>query len=182
LIAPRAADKIAELIKMVKKILLVKHITSKKNGAIFCQVKINVKLNHDKPSIICGTHAWRGAEPNLRRSLNRRILAGGTRSGIKEEPALVNKADIIRIEDASACTKKYFKMASVFRGDLSFKQTTKRASTLISRPIHATNQEEADIVINDPINRIHINNIFQGRNSIKRRIISIVGLWAQKLF
>jgi endonuclease/exonuclease/phosphatase (EEP) superfamily protein YafD len=84
---------------------------------------------------------------------------------------LVTRAEDTRIEEASAWIKKYLRIASELRGDLLLRHSAKRASMLISRPIHAVNQEEADIVMKDPINSIQKKRIFQGKNNIERRII-----------
>lgn len=71
--------------------------------------------------------------------------------------------------DASAWTRKYFRMDSEFRGEDKWSERARNARRLTSRPIHAISQEEADIAISEPkINKIVKNN-FQGRISIKRR-------------
>jgi hypothetical protein len=76
----------------------------------------------------------------------------------------------IRIADASAWIKKYLREASEFRGDLSDIITARRASKLISSPIHAINQEEADIAIREPARIIPQKRNFHGSKIIKRRI------------
>lgn len=46
---------------------------------------------------------------------------------------------------------------------------------LISSPIHAINQEEADIAIKEPIIKIKLNIIFQGSKRIKRGVYPYLG-------
>jgi hypothetical protein len=78
--------------------------------------------------------------------------------------------------EASAWTRKYLRAASEFRGDFDLIRIAMRARILISKPIHAANQEGAEIANKEPmINKIK-NIIFQGRIKIKRRTVSIFGI------
>lgn len=148
-------------------------------GAIFCQerrIKTSVQA---KPSIIKGTQKWNGAEPNFKAKL--KIIKGFVKEKEEEKKNEERKIVLIRIAEAKAWTKKYFKVASALRGDLFSINKVRRASMLISRPIHAIIQEGAEIAIKVPENKIKKNKIFQGRIRIKRRTLSIFGIWAQKL-
>lgn len=93
----------------------------------------------------------------------------------KENITLDLKALEIRMAEAIAWTKKYFKAASELREDLFDMSNPSKAKRFISSPIQAINQEEADIASIEPKNRINKNKIFHGRISIKRRIIPYLG-------
>lgn len=86
------------------------------------------------------------------------------------------KALQIKIAEAKAWTKKYFNVASEFREDLNLISRASSPSILISRPIHAIIQEEAEIAIVVPKKIIYKNIIFHGRISIKRGSASIFGI------
>jgi hypothetical protein len=89
---------------------------------------------------------------------------------------LLLKALQIRIAEAKAWIKKYFRVASEFREDLNLISRASSPNILISRPIHAIIQEEAEIAIVVPSKIIYKNIIFQGRISIKRGSTSIFGI------
>ena len=82
----------------------------------------------------------------------------------------MDKALEIKIAEARAWTKKYFNVASELREEGPDINKASKASILISSPIHAINQEEAEIAKSDPKIMMKINNNFQGRIRIKRRI------------
>ena len=82
----------------------------------------------------------------------------------------------IKREEAKAWIRKYLIAASAFRGDLLSIRIAKTAIVLISRPIHAINQEGADIAVTDPKINNRMNKVFQGRENIKRRRFSIFGI------
>lgn len=150
--------------------LVSKHEDNRKKGAIFCQVKRIRLLFQVSPSEICGTHIWNGAPPSLTISLSiineeKRLI-----DDKKENNDLALNALEIRMADAKACTRKYFKDASELRGDFSAINNASKASILISSPIHAIIQEEAEIAIRDPTIKIRVNMNFHGRIRIKRRI------------
>lgn len=73
------------------------------------------------------------------------------------------------MEEAKAWIKKYFRIDSEFRGDEECKAKARKANKLISRPIQATSQEEADIVTKEPEIRRRKKSNFHGRINIKRR-------------
>lgn len=153
----------------------------RKNGATFCQVKIREELIQWNPSIIWGTQRWKGAAPNLIRSLSKINLEKKSSDERWPNNILPEKALQIKIAEAKAWIRKYFKVASELRDDLKLIKRAKSPSMLISRPIHAIIQEEAEIAIQVPRKITYENIIFQGRKRIKRRSTSIFGIWAQKL-
>lgn len=146
------------------------HAERRKKGAIFCHVIRIELLIHERPSIICGTHRWKGAAPILIRRLIMIKIENRFKDDKKENKFLVVRALEIRIADAKAWTRKYFNVASEFREEGLDRNKASRASMLISKPIHAINQEEAEIATNDPRVKINKNKNFQGRIKIKRRI------------
>lgn len=95
---------------------------------------------------------------------------------IDQRENLVPKTLDIKIDDANACTRKYLRAASEFRGDFDLIRIAMRAKILISRPIHAASQEGAEIANKEPRINSSKNIIFQGRIKIKRRTMSIFGI------
>lgn len=82
----------------------------------------------------------------------------------------------MRMAEAKAWIKKYLRVASELREDLKLMNRAKSPSMLISSPIHAIIQEEAEVAIKVPRKITNKNIIFQGRISIKRGSISIFGI------
>lgn len=80
--------------------------------------------------------------------------------------------------EAKACVKKYFNEASVEKRFLVFVINGIKESKLISNPIHAPNQEFAEVEINVPLTRVIKNKNLVGLLSIreKRGITSIYGV------
>ena len=110
------------------------------------------------------------------RRLKRIRLINGLSPLIDQWTNLTPKALETKTAEAKACTRKYFRAASEFRGDFEFIRRAMRASILISRPIQAAIQEGAEIAAKVPIiNRI-MNISFHGRKRIKRRTMSIFGI------
>jgi hypothetical protein len=138
-------------------------------------------LNHERPSTTCGTQTWKGEAPSLIKSLIV-IRVVNEKENEDTEKTILKKEKKTSIEEASAWIRKYFSVASELRGDFSYKNKAKRERTLISKPIHAINQEEAETAKIELIIKENLNKIFQGRIRIKRRTRSIVGIWAQKLY
>jgi len=102
-------------------------------------------------------------------------IKGGSLLIDQKEKLRPNTLDT-KIAEASAWIKKYFKAASEFRGDFELIRIAMRARMLISSPIHAANQEGAEIANKDPEINKNKNIIFQGRINIKRRTMSIFGI------
>ena len=109
-------------------------------------------------------------------SLRRIRLIKGLRFLIDQWIKLIPKILDTSTAEARTCTRKYFKAASEFRGDLELIRRAIKASMLISRPIQAAIQEGAEIAAIEPRISKEINADFQGRRRIKRRIVSIFGI------
>lgn len=122
------------------------------------------------PSTTWGTQIWKGEAPSLIKSPREINLLNPLEGEKKINWFIFKKAEKIRRDEAKAWIRKYFNVASEFRGDLSLKERTKRDRILISRAIQAINQEEADMVIIVLVTKKNININFQGAIKIKRRI------------
>lgn len=172
--APITADKTIEAKKIFINVVLKDDI-SKIKGAIFCHertIKAHVQFI---PSTTWGSQTWKGEAPSLINNLSDKIILSSFDGLVKKNWYILKKAEKIKIAEANAWTRKYFNDASEFRGDLSLKERAKRDKILISRAIHAVNQEEAEtakIVLDTKKNK-NIN--FQGIIKIKRRIIPYLG-------
>lgn len=159
------------LIVMILRLILPKdskYSIVRIKGAIFCQVNMSVRLNHVKPSMICGTHKWNGAAPSLINNLIKIKVEKKSREDRKLKIILPLKALQIKIADAKAWIRKYFSVASEFREDLNLIKRANSPNMLISSPIHAIIQEEAEVAINVPRRITYKNIIFHGRSSIKK--------------
>lgn len=148
----------------------------KVKGAIFCHLRIRADLNQLKPSTTCGTQRWKGAAPSLIKSLLKMKLENKLKEETEPNNILLLNALQIRTAEASAWIRKYFKVASEFRDDLNLISRANSPSILISRPIHAIIQEEAERAIIVPKKIIYKNMIFHGRKRIKRGSTSIFGI------
>lgn len=90
------------------------------------------------------------------------------------------RADIISSIDAEACMRKYFVAPSVDRGLCGLMISGMMANKFISRPNHAVNQCELNIVNIDPeISVIIISSDASGLISTGRIKTNIFGVWAR---
>lgn len=123
-------------------------------GAIFCQVKRIKTPNHSSPSQTIGNQKCKGAAPIF---INREIFIKVSILKYKSKDRGIDTkiTAIKKILDARACTKKYFKDASVISIDLDLLIKGINESKLISNPNHILNQEEELITIIVP--RIKVN-------------------------
>ena len=87
---------------------------------------------------------------------------------------LIIKALEIKTAEAKAWVRKYFRVASEFRGDFSFIANVMKAIMFISSPIQAVIQEGAEIAIKEPRTSNDKKKAFQGK--IKKRALPIFGI------
>lgn len=128
-------------------------------GAIFCQVIMINAISHEIPLITSGNQKWKGAAAIFKSKAElTRIEA------VLDNPSLrfVLLAKI-KIEnkskaDAIACTIKYLIVASGAYLFLNLFIRGIKDNKLISKPIHAVNQDIEEIEINVPIIIVFKNN------------------------
>lgn len=143
-------------------------------GAIFCQVKTIIELNHVRPKIISGNQKWNGAIPILIKKAEFIIKRFIDIIFIFLEilKLIISKVIlIIIIDDAIVCTIKYFTDASDEVILILLYINGIIANKFISKPIHIPIQEVAEI----EINVLKINK-FKNKNLkflfIKKRILN----------
>lgn len=152
-------------------------------GAIFCHV-INAKpFIQFNPSITPGNQKWNGAAPifSNKAELIRIgikvlwIIEGVTVLKVRALIVTASKS----VAEAKACVKKYFNEASVEKRFFVLVINGIKDSKLISNPIHAPNQEFADVEIKVPLISVIKNKNLVGLLSIreKRGRTSIYGVW-----
>jgi hypothetical protein len=181
-IAPKIDENAAAQSKeFIKFSLISKQFNRRAEGPTFCQAKIIKEFLQESPSITWGSHKWKGAAPIFISSLKK------IKKEVTEElerlccKAAASKTVDRRIEEANAWMRKYFKVASFSRGEEKFISKAKTASIFISRPTHTMNHDEAEIEKIGPMIKRLRKIAFQGRISIQKGNISILGIWAQKL-
>jgi len=170
-INPMMADKIIDVTRVK---LFIKDNMIK--GAIFCHVKIIKHWGHSINIITCGNQKWRGATPAFAIRL-REIINSLSWVILNMEKLEFKKIHIIKVVDATACTKKYLIEASTERYIILLIRMGAILIKLISSPIQAENQDEEEIVITDPIKRDGIKIKYLDLIKIKKKKIIYFYRW-----
>lgn len=125
------------------------------------------------PSITPGNQKWKGAAPIFRSSellinvfiIIERLEFGREGLSIREPKITVRS----NVAEASACTKKYFKEASVENKFFELVIKGIKERRLISKPIHAPNHELAEVEINVPPINVNKNKNLVGLLTIREK-------------
>ena len=132
-------------------------------GAIFCHVAIISPLEKGNPCKTSGNQKWQGARPILKaRALIIEIeviLFGGSRTDHEPTIQACISAPLSKSAALIAWIRKYFIVASIFRGENFEHKTGIRARVFISRPIHIINHFSEEITIIVPKIMVRKRNV-----------------------
>ena len=148
--APIIAEAMIKINNRINGVGISKQKRIRIKGASFCQKRMIQILIHFKPSVTWGTQKWKGALPILIKSLMKTKVMKMFRWFILLWEKLYQKMEAIRIDEASAWIRKYFKEASEFRGDLLLRRIANKAIMLTSKLIQVAIQDGDEIADNDP--------------------------------
>ena len=123
-------------------------------GAIFCQVAIINPCTKGRPCSTSGNQKWQGARPNLNASAALKHIAVTFLEGsrIDQDPAshACIRAPFSSSAALRACIRKYFILASIFRGANFEHKTGTKANVLISSPTQIINHFSVETTIRVP--------------------------------